>query len=387
MRSTSISVRAILVAALFGALATPSCGARSDLNATGGSTDGGGTSSGGAAGSAAGRGGTVASSGSGGTNGASGAGSGGCPFDLDSNRRHCGRCNLDCEEGFCSSGRCEPAMIAELGNESATALALDPTHVYWARPFTRMPKAGGMPELLSAETPDSVWGIAVYAGHVYWGSPTYGPVSRVSKSGAREQALTPDDLGSNRIAVDASGVYFTSHGLWRMAHDGSGLLRLTPEGDTGIALDDDFVYFTSRIKGEVYRMSKNGVSLAVLATAPLAHEIAVHGDYVVFTAQGDGLVRRVPRTGGPSVVIASGSGGVAVDASGVYFTDANPGVVGYVPIEGYPTGEQLVLSLELPRVRAIATDETRVFWTTDAPASAVYKLVKSGILIESSGTR
>jgi hypothetical protein len=67
--------------------------------------------------------------------------------------------------------------------------------------------------------------------HVFWGSPSYGPVRRVAKLGsATAQALTPGDLGANRIAVDATGVYFTSKGVWRMAHDGSELRQLTSAG-------------------------------------------------------------------------------------------------------------------------------------------------------------
>jgi hypothetical protein len=244
-----------------------------------------------------------------------------------------------------------------------------------------MPKTGGTPELLSRDTPDAVWGIAVDSSHVFWGSPTYGPVQRVPKFNAAAQALTSDDLGANRITADATGVYFTSHGVWRMGHDGSALRRLTAEGDTGIALDSEFVYFTSRAKGEVYRMTKDGLGLTVLASAPFANEVAVHGEFVVFTAHADDFVHRVPRSGGPELLIGAGSGdAVAIDADGVYFTDSDATLVGYVPVEGSQTRVGLVLAWDQHRLRAIATDENRVFWTTDAPGSGLFKLVKSGAI-------
>jgi hypothetical protein len=379
MSFPSISARTALVAMLVGSPLALNCGARSDLTTAGDTTDGGGTSSGGSAGALAGRGGALGSGGAvgtSGTTGTGGAGTSGCPSDLDSNPKHCGACNHDCEGGECRLGSCKPVLMAELRDEGATALALDETHVYWARPIMRMPKGGGTPELLSRDTPDAVWGIAVDSSHVFWGSPTYGPVRRVPKLEATAQALTRDDLGANRVAVDATGVYFTSHGVWRMGHDGSALRRLTAEGDTGLALDSEFVYFTSRAKGEVYRMTKDGLGLTVLAKAALANEVAVHGDFVVFTEHGLGTVRRVSRNGGADRMIAGGGDGdVAVDADGVYFTTGES--VGYVPIDGFPTGEALALALDERYARAIATDETRVFWTTDAPRSAVFKLVKS----------
>jgi hypothetical protein len=210
---------------------------------------------------------------------------------------------------------------------------------------------------------------------------------RGPKTGAAAQGLTGGDLGANRIAVDVTGIYFTSHGVWRMVHDGSGLRQLTNVGDAGIALDADFVYFTRRNPGEVYRMTRDGSQLVSLAAAPLANEVAVYEEFVVFTPQGDGMVRRVPRGGGPAVVIASANDGVAIDADGVYFTDGGSEAVGYVPIEGYPTGEQVALALARGRPRAIAVDEKRVFWSTDAPFSTVYKLVKSGVITESSSAR
>lgn len=376
MSRQPISARVTLVAVLLSSLAAVTCGGRSNLDAPGSSAGGQAAGTGGAAGAVAGRGGALGTSGAVGT---SGAGSGGCPSDLDSNPKHCGRCNRDCEGGECSFGICKPVVIAELGDEAATALALDAANVYWARPIMRLPKTGGTPLLLSRDTPDAVWGIAVDNAHVFWGSPTYGPVRRVTKtSAAAPQALTSDNLGANRIAVDATGIYFTSHGVYRVSHDGSVLRMLTPEGDTGIALDQDFVYFTSRTKGEVYRMTKDGGDLTRLATAPLANEVAVFGDFVVFTAHGDGLVRRVPRSGGPAIVIGASSGdGVAIDADGVYVTELDTGTVGYVPIEGYPDGSLLALALNQQRPRAIATDEKRVFWTTDGPPSTVVKVVKA----------
>ena len=101
--------------------------------------------------------------GAGGTSGASGAGSGGCPPDLD------------CEGGECSNGVCMPVKIANADRITygASALALDDSYVYWARPIMRVSKMGGTPELLSSDVPDGVWSIAVGDSHVFWvGRPT-----------------------------------------------------------------------------------------------------------------------------------------------------------------------------------------------------------------------
>ena len=183
--------------------------------------------------------------------------------------------------------------------------------------------------LLSNDTPDAVWGIAVDDTHVYWGcaARTVPCGAWTKQAELCRKALSSDELGINRIAVDTTGVYFTSHGVYRMGHDGSGLGGSRRKATPGSRSTRDFVYFTSRAKGEVYRMTKDGVGLTSLATASLANEVAVHGEFVVFTAHGDGLIRRVPRSGGPAIVIgfSNGGDGVAVDADGVYFTEIDSG--------------------------------------------------------------
>ena len=330
--------------------------------------------------------------GAGGTAGTNGAGSGGCPPDLDSNPKHCGRCYRDCEGGECSNGVCKPVKIANADRITygASALALDDSYVYWARPIMRVSKMGGTPELLSSDVPDAVWGIAVGDSHVFWGGPSYGPVRRVVKIGGASQALTLENVGADHIAVDSSGVYFTSKGVYHMHHDGSGLRKLTPEGDAGIAIDDDFVYFTSHTKNELYRMTKDGLDLTLLAAAPLPREVAQYGDFVVFAATGDGSVRRVPKRGGPMIAIGSATcEGLAADEDGVYCTTGGSGIgrgsVVYVPIEGLPGGLVRFLAEAQHEPRSIATDDTRIFWTSSAPGSAVVKLVKP-VDLQSSGT-
>jgi hypothetical protein len=384
MRGDPNSARATLLAALVSSLAAVACGGRSQLAAPGGSS-GATAGTGGSAGSVAGRGG--ASSGgasSGGASSGGAAGSGGAVgFGGTSGTSGSGgRCDRDCEGGECSNGACKPVMLWKAQNLSHNpkVLALDDAYVYWARPIMRVPKSGGMSELLSPDMVDAVFGIAVDDSHVFWGTPSFGPVRRVPKGGGSPQALTMENVGANRIAVDASGVYFTgsafsSSGVYHMHHDGSGLRKLTPEGDSGIAIDEDFVYFAINTKNELYRMGKGGSDPTLIATAPLAQEVAQYGDVVVFNAPGDRSIRRVPKRGGPTTVIGSiAAERIAADADGVYFTDVNLRRILYIPIDGFSGGEALVVAEVQGIPGAIAVDETRIFWTVDY--GGVFKIVK-----------
>jgi hypothetical protein len=405
MRGDPISARVTLLAALVSSFAAVTCGGRSQLATPGGSS-GATAGTGGSAGSVAGRGGAssggavgaggVSSGGasSGGVSSGGAAGSGGAVGSSGTSGASGsgGNCDRDCEGGECSNGACKPVTLWKAQNLShkPSVLALDDDYVYWARPIMRVPKSGGMSQFITEDMVDGVFGIAVDDSHVFWGTPSFGPVRRVPKGGGALQALTMENVGANRIAADASGVYFTgsafsSSGVYHMHHDGSGLRKLTPEGDSGIAIDEEFVYFALSTKNELYRMGKDGSDPTLIATAPLPYEVDQYGDFVVFNARGDRSIRRVPKRGGPTTVVTSMAGErIAADADGVYFSDVEFRRILYVPIDGFPSGESLVVAEANGRLGAIAVDDTRIFWTVDY--GGVFKIVKPPA-IRSSGMR
>lgn len=109
---------------------------------------------------------------------------------------------------------------------------------------------------------------------------------------------------------------------------------------------------------------------AVLATAQdRPRGIALFGDHVYWVTAG-GAVMRVPRTGGAAEELGRGTSlvSVAVDASGVFFTDEGAGTIGRVPLAGGPVA---ILASGETSPWGIALDGTYAYYTTSTAVRRV----------------
>lgn len=322
-------------------------------------------------------GGTQLSGGSGGTGGTLVTGGGGlggappCPDDFSSDPEHCGYCGHSCLGGECVGGKCQSVELKYLGNEHGSALAVDDMHVYWASPVQRMAKDGDGLVKLADASPD-VWGVAVDESFVYWASPFAG-VWRVPKSGGAAQTL---GLQGYRVAVDATHVYTVWQGVFKIAKSGGAVSVLANKGNQGIAVDDDFVYFTTWDVGGAFRVKKTGGEVSQLGKSQYSSYCAVFGERVYWTAQSTpGAVYSALKTGGDQKTLKTASTpyGIAADAEGLYFAEYDAGTIWMLPATG---AAPIALAIGQFYPRDIAVDAVAVYWTNDASKSAISKVAK-----------
>ncbi len=150
-----------------------------------------------------------------------------------------------------------------------TELAVDDSYVYYldsTDAIWRVPKAGGLATtVVTVDT--SLSGLAL-DGDVLFATAENG-VLRVDTSGANlawisnvGDAVTGGD-GANRIAVDSTSVYWTSHGgsVRSVAQDGTSLVTYATGGlPWGIAVDDAFVYWADAHLG-IFKSPKGVASV------------------------------------------------------------------------------------------------------------------------------
>jgi hypothetical protein len=144
------------------------------------------------------------------------------------------------------------------------------------------------------------------------------------------------------IAVDLTDVYFVlpSNEIRRISK--SGLEGDAGTGDpfattanvpTGMVLDDEYVYWTIDIPGSVVRQAKAAPSTSsmTIASGPGSPgHLALYGDFVYWTDPQTRSIWRAPKAGGAIETVASDQespSAIAVDESGVYWTNLNAGTL------------------------------------------------------------
>jgi hypothetical protein len=315
---------------------------------------------------------------------------------LQTDPGNCGSCNHACK-GACQAGVCTTPVTLSDATDHAICLALDATSVYWANydgtgSIRRVAKSGGQPVTLYSAQNTYPWSMAVDAQNIYWTVPnpywTNGntAVMEWPLAGGAATTLASNVANPYDIAVSPTNVYWTTEdspvALLTVPIDGGSVTPLaTVTGGAGaIAIDANHVYWSTY--GGTYMEALAGGSPQ--ARGPQAAGIAVDATGVYYTVNVPnanpwlGNIVRTPIGGGPQTVVASQRPGsviaIAVDDTNVYWTEGEGTIqMGAVAKVAKSGGTPVLLATGLGDPTAIAVDDTSVYFISGAAIEKVAK--------------
>jgi hypothetical protein len=229
-------------------------------------------------------------------------------------------------------------VLAE-GELSATALALDATHLYWAAPgsdcstgkIRKMPKSGGAATTLASDQPNPR-NVAVDESRVYFRDACgTGFLRSVPKAGGQlidHGVQVGPSTDARVLGVDAENLYFNDYGVLRMPKNGGAQVVLDPDTFAlALVADPGGVYWVGSDAGgyRVYAYHPGDAAPTQLATPTgTGYGLALDATSIYFSAHPG--IWRLPRSGGDeSLVVTAQAWKIAVDEANVYWTE---GVVG-----------------------------------------------------------
>jgi hypothetical protein len=356
-----------------------------------------------------------------GPRGDGGADGGDCKADLQTDKKHCGRCGHDCFGGACKAGKCEGIELASITDAPLYEIAVSAQHVFVSPRILlttqtggiwRVPKNGGAPE--AYVTIRYAEAMAILGDKLYFGvddDPSPGATGGLYSCplvGPAPCAPTLIAAATNvrGVTVEKGKVFYGDDVA------GKGLMVYAPPAAptvfrAGFGFSADYfvdgtaVFYTATITNNPRRAKlleifpdAGDVNETYFYENPNASDGTVEGSatFLLFTAYDDktttgGVVRRIPRAAGPAPCDYGGNTnerpyGVFADATRVYWSNQGAGAV-----EPFTGGS--VVSCELggccttPDVMwtgdgqptAITADADAVYFATKAKGS-VWKIAK-----------
>jgi hypothetical protein len=225
-----------------------------------------------------------------------------------------------------------------------------------------------------AEGVDAPGGLTAAGGWVYWAEG--GVIGLIEGTG--RLAATPLTGGAVTtlaqgvaqplplMAADGAHLYFADRFRIKSVPIAGGVPETLAAGDfyvTAIASDGERVYWTEDPLATVRSVSVTGGEVQTLTTGSgPSGLIGVNGDYLYWT-EGFDLILRIPKGGGTVETVAAQLpflSDLAVDASGVYFSEQDSGLVQSTPLGG---GSFTLIGSGLPfSWNVIALDAHDVYW-------------------------
>ena len=287
--------------------------------------------------------------------------SNGCEQVLN-NAEHCGRCGHDCLGGTCAGGACQPLLLAN-GIQNPYGLVKDFDYVY---------------------------GTGDDANGQVWKVPVDGCVapencaSLLSSGGARYKD----------IALDDEALFFTdksANRVVRIQKTGGAecVLATGQQTPVGIAVDDTYVYWAAQSGNEIWRASKACASGSppevIIVSTPSPQLLRLDASGLYWTSLDGGLVSWASVDGTSTEPVWSGSTpgnfmfGLAMDDQWVYWREgyhlSSSGTARVARAPRDRSGTLEVLADDQVNPRYLAIDETHVYWTAD---DAVRRVAKAG---------
>lgn len=323
------------------------------------------------------------------------------PATLDHDTYNCGACGHDCLGGACTSGVCQPVVLATASSGTLTTIASDATFVFWATDdghVGRVGKDGSNPHNIIAAS-NGIVGLAIDATRVYYSSFAGGWVLAAAKDGSnpgQQIALGQSNVGPlavNGVAAFWSTWNSSDSGIMRRVLDG-GAPALVWGGRTtapcpcpisSVATDDIDVYWVQDYTSTILQGRGDGTG----ATMELAGEcynvelLALDDAGVYFTgSNGPSLaVMRVNKGDSRgSSCFAPSMTTLAVDDAGTYgiavaggystwTTHTTPGAVRVVPTTPPFTARTLASAQALPG--AITSDDHAAYWVNEGDGTVM----------------
>ncbi len=165
--------------------------------------------------------------------------------------------------------------VVHAKEKSPGGIAIDADHIYWATGGTcisengapmpsdgsisSMPLKGGAIKVLITGLicPE---GISIDSDSIYVAMPDSGKILRIPKTGGPAVTAAQDELGARWVTVDATTIYWANQftrKVRRQAKSGGGIQTLaTMEDPVGVAVDDQFIYFTDSKLGVVKKLPR-----------------------------------------------------------------------------------------------------------------------------------
>lgn len=294
----------------------------------------------------------------------------------------------------CTGSQCLVQLAS--GEAYSYGIAVDDDAVYWTSEGSSVKsvrKSGGTPRVLVG----GQWGaraIAVDATNVYWttsaddsrnlASSEYGTIMQAPLHGGPATVIASHQpYASESIAVDSTSIYwlttktldYPSGSVMKAPIGGGELTTLASNqySPTGIVVDETSVYWSTEdfVVRKVAKVGGSTVTLGPMGRSPLAlYDGSVYG----FGGVG---IQKLPTAGGEptsfNTAANSSSTGIAVDADGVYWTDAREdGVLHKVSLDGTI---ETTLASHQGGPWPIAIDATSVYWI-NTEAGTVMRLRK-----------
>ncbi len=239
-------------------------------------------------------------------------------------------------------------------------LGAAPGHLYWTDQIGTesgtikvIPLTGaGTPATLVTEQASPA-GVAVDAGHIYWGTVATQVVPAMLEeaplTGGHPTALVHTGLTSpTGVAVDASHIYWSDSGsgtISKMLLTGGLITPLASSGKfalpAGVAVDSSHIYWANSGVGTINEAPLTGGRPTTLFSGQASPwGVAVDSGHIYWTNSGDGTIDEAPLTGGPVTTLVTGQDspeGLAVDSGHLYWANNDlSGTINEAPLTGGP---------------------------------------------------